>query len=480
MVFKREIGLFYVLGQKKFWNTRWRQFRCSSRITRTTLQAIVFLTFVRMLWPAAQHPVSISAPAERLVLPSPGQDALSFAHEHAQSVQLPVYVLYKARSGQLNNQLISFINALAIAKAANATLVAPFAFYGSESLLDSGSGRGIGFYFREYRERLWGKVLQLFDVYYPYDELLATYLDPDLLNDAQPVIGIVDFLRSNGCSYLRTFQHVLTRRGDAHFFHMTLGRRSIWSTNVNVRREAVDSPSTKYPLPVAPASRRDLDCNFNISDYFRGLPHSDGANGNYLFLSKLYRSHSLNCSLENPHWLLVRRKLQPRSEIRDLVTRNLRRWGSVLSIHLRLFPYDSGKYTADAFCSMLLTHYKHQVESADHLYIAYSVTSVESVEVVQTLRSQLGASKIKTAADYGVIYKLGKIFDKPYVIPLVDMWTCVQGDNFIGRLGSSLSWNVVYWREALRISTLSRTNAFYSLEDFSPSGEKNPTDVYNF
>lgn len=461
--------------RRRAWTKRLRRFERSNRLY-LRLAALTFLIF--QLWPRKPHPTTIAAPASLLRVPRPGEDVLTYAQRHGQRHGLPVYILYKARSGQLNNQLISFFNALAIAKAANATLVAPFAFYGSESYIDFGSGRGFWFHLREAIElHITEPILKSLGLHYRYDELVGDYLDGELLNRTQSVVSIMGFRTGEGGSYLKTFPHVLTRRGDAPFHYMSLGKRTLFETNINIRGEHQDDDPTS--ALVNPASRKELDCNFNISDYFRGLPYHAGANGNFLFLAKLYRSHSLNCTAANPYWLQLRRFVQPRVEIRRLVDNELRNWGNVLSVHLRLFPFDQGKFSTDKFCAHFVSEYSDQLREVNRVYIAYSVSSEQSIDIIAKLRKALGEEKIVTAKEYGTLHDLGQAFNKRYSAPLVDMWTCVNSKYFVGRLGSSLSWNVVYWREALQGQN-GASHAFYRLQDFSMAGQKNPTDSYGF
>lgn len=423
------------------------------------------------------HPTSIPAQPHTLAIPNVGESIASFAHRHADAHNQPVFILYKARSGQLNNQLISFFNALTIAKLANATLIAPFAFYGSESFIDFANNRNIFFYIKKFMQQYaYEPILKQLGLFLERDQLVGDYFDSDVLNRTQPVISIMDFLKSPAAEYLRSFPHVLVRNGDAGFFHMTLGRRTLFKQNVHIRSKAMMQDPMFGMENIA--SRRELDCNFNVSNHFRGLQYRAGVNGNFLFLSKLYRSHSLNCTATNPYWLDVRRFVQPRMEIRQLVDDALFAWGKLLTLHLRLFPYDHGKFTLDTYCNFFLNAYHTQITEADHIYIAYSASSEMSVAIVKQLRIAIGPEKVKTAQDFGNLYERGPVFDKGYIVTLVDMWTCVRSHVFIGRLGSSLSWNVVYWREALQEVEMAQN--FYKLQDFSVYGEKNPTDTQEF
>lgn len=404
---------------------------------------------------------------------------LTYAHRHGRQNGLPVYMFYKARSGQLNNQLVSFFNALVIAKEANAILVAPFTYYGSESRLDFARGRGTLF---KLHERLSNCIYRNFfkrlGISGKQDELVGDYFDGEILNKAQPVVSMTTFLQSRGAEYLRSFPDVHTRKGDAGFYYSSLGKRRLLEKNVNIRGTYIgkDESITGVRIP----SRRELDCNFKAADYFRGLPFHAGVNGNYLFFGLLYRSHSLNCTAQNPYWLDVRRYVQPRREIREIVAEHNHRWGRVMALHLRLFPFDIGKFDTETFCVNFVNRFDKELQDADHVYIAYSMSSQVSQKIVDQLRLILGKSKILTAADYGDLEARSPAFFKRYALPIVDMWTCVTSRFFVGRLGSSFSWNVVFWREAFQTQGAQRYHDFYALQEFSNGNAKNPTDSYIF
>ncbi|PXF44579.1 hypothetical protein BWQ96_05656 [Gracilariopsis chorda] len=460
----------------RLWNKNSRRLK---RHKKYLLRLILVLLFAKWMLKKKPHPTTTKAPPGLLFLPSPGQDVLDYAHNHAREHELPVYLFYKARSGQLNNQLISFFNALTIAKEADAVLVAPFAFYGSESYVDFAQSKG--FLYKLYEAcdlYIYQPFLKAIGLFYKHDELVGDYIDGSLLNKTQPVVSIMHFLKSPGADYLRTFPHVLARKGDAPFYYMSLGKRTLFQENVNMRGEPAQNDLTSAFYK--PASRRDLDCNFNVSDHFRGLQYSAGVNGNFLFLSRLYRSHSLNCTESNPYWLELRRYVQPRVEIRELVEQHLVQWEKVLAIHVRLFPSDFGKFAVRRYCQYMLKRFDKQIRDSDTLYIAYSSSSEDSAAIVSELRRTLADKRIATAADFGSLRQRGPVFNKRYTIPFLDMWVCVWSNFFVGRLGSSLSWNVAYWRAAFSPGVSETKHEFYQLKDFSDNGESNPTDSYGF
>ena len=470
----------YLRLTRKVINLKYTQY-CFSVFWREKQNRFFSILLVALLFfcfrPRGVFPIHIPASVKDLKVPLNGESVLHYANRYAREQDLPIYLFYKARSGQLNNQLISLFNALTIAKATNATLVSPFAFYGPEAFDDFKTGRSWFFFFQSYVQRfVTDPICKRLGVDYNHDQLFGDYFDLELLNKEQPVVSIIPFLKSRGADHLLTFKHVLTRKGDAPYYYSTLKRIHPMGKDVNIRLTYTgeDIISAKETV----ASRRELDCNFNISTFYRGLPFRAGVNGNFLFLTKLYRTHSLNCTAKDPYWLHIRRYVQPRSDIREMVDESMRRWGTVFTIHLRLFPRDMGRFSTTSFCDHIITHYGDKIFQADHIYVAYSVTSEESVAIVQTLRKQLGESRILTAADYGDLRSRGPRFDMRYIVPIIDMWTAVRSKFFVGRMASSLSWNVIYWREALSLVGYPVNNFFYKLEDFSWKGEKNPSDVF--
>jgi len=55
------------------------------------------------------------------------------------------------------------------------------------------------------------------------------------------------------------------------------------------------------------------------------------------------------------------------------------------------------------------------------------------------------------------------------------MWVCVKSTRFLGRVGSSLSWNVVYWRQMLRdeynlAKDMTDYPLWYTLANFTNTG----------
>lgn len=74
------------------------------------------------------------------VEPPPSAAAVAAASTHTCAVGgrcYPTYLVYDATYGQLNNQVVSFLNAAALAAALNATLVIPVAVGGHESCVDA-------------------------------------------------------------------------------------------------------------------------------------------------------------------------------------------------------------------------------------------------------------------------------------------------------------------------------------------------------
>lgn len=389
-----------------------------------------------------------------------------YVHSHAAQSDLPVYVFYPTLStGQLNNQLITLLNALCIAHAINGTVVAPPAHYGAESYRDYLASKG-------WHMRILYTVLGYLRVL-PLghrDTLVGDYIDAEKLNALQPVVDVDSFLASRGGEKLRSMRHILVRSGEAGDYHAMLrGQVHIGS------KTTIEEPLEKRG-EMNVASRRELDCEFALQPYFRGVAFRAGINANFVFLPRIFRTHVLNCAKKDPYWMFARSHIQPRAELRKLVAERSGAWGSYIAIHLRFLPYDTGKFTSESYMRMVIHRFKREIQDANFVYVAHSVTCKTSVDIVRRLRDKVGP-KIITASVYGNIYKHGAVFDKRYVLPLIDMWTCVKSHYFIGRSASSLSTNVRHWREALDNTNSSQPlHYMYTLEDFSPKGEVNHSD----
>lgn len=409
----------------------------------------LLLLYLRYRTPAYEIPAN----PRDISYPLPHHNLTEFVHEHADRANLPVFVLYPSeRTGQLNNQLIALINALCIAHTLNATLIAPHAHYGAES-------------HRDFRA---AHPFRIASVFRTSDTLVGDYIDAAQLNNLHPVVPVDDFLASRAGKALRALPRVLVRSGEAEDYYASLQGR-VRITGKTTRKEEVSDGK-------AVASKRELDCEFDAANYFRGVEYRAGVNANFVFLPSIFRSHAVDCSEREPYWLHARRYIQPCAELRALVKETIDGWGGYIAVHLRFLPFDKRWFDADGFFTMMKSRFGERLQDAGRVYVAHSVTCKMSVEVVRKMEAWLG-ERIVTAKVFGDVYARGGVFDKRYSIPLLDMWTCVKSAYFIGRSASSLSRNVRYWREALgEGDAQSASYAMYKLEEFSNIGKKNLAD----
>lgn len=388
-----------------------------------------------------------------LVYPKASEDVGQYLHSQARSSQLPVYVFYPTvRLGQLNNQIIALINALCIARTLNATLVTPAAHYGAESERDWSATRG-------WPSRLFGTKR---------DALVGDYLDAELINEIQPVIDTDRFLTSLGGVALARMRAVLVRQGDAeHYWSMLHGR-----IRITGRTTIPEIPPDARPI----ASRREVDCYFGATRYLRGVPYRAGVNANYFFLPAIFRSHALNCTSVEQHWTSVRANIQPVPELRYVATKEVAKWGTYVAVHLRFLPYDVGKFHPRDVVSMLTRKHGALIDAVNYVYVAYSPGCQASRQVVQVMHTEL-KSKIRTVTAFGQLDALGPAFRRKYSATMLDMWVSVLSTFFIGRRASSLSSNVVYWRQVFKDRDDRKQSAWYKLEDFSYDQQSSAADA---
>ncbi len=149
----------------------------------------------------------------------------------------------------------------------------------------------------------------------------------------------------------------------------------------------------------------------------------------------------------------------------------------IFAVHLRFFLNgDIGQFTPQSVVNMMYDHFGVQLEASKTLFVAYTPSSKESIRIVEILGQHfhgrvVGGNKIvghlAPEAEYVTQLPLSKV--------LIDMWMCVKSDFFLGRLGSSLSWNIVYWRQALAKDyglnpEVVKSPLWYALQDFSTTG----------
>lgn len=221
---------------------------------------------------------------------------------------------------------------------------------------------------------------------------------------------------------------------------------------------------------------RDV-CDFSLDgtlEPVQGL----GVNDRFVMLPVMFRQHNLNCSVEEVDWVSIRKGLIPRDEFLravDTFIGKLKR--PVLAIHLRVFLNgDVGNFSAESFVTMLEHKFGEQMKAARTLFLAYSPSSDVGRQAFELLKEKFRGNVVDGS-------RIGEHFapaDKEFGLlglagVLMDMWVSVKSDWFVGRLGSSLSWNVVYWRQALQEEYALEKGVverplWYTLKDFSNSG----------
>lgn len=112
----------------------------------------------------------------------------------------------------------------------------------------------------------------------------------------------------------------------------------------------------------------------------------------------------------------------------------------------------------------------------------YCIFSEHSGRCPRTVCALLGGElEVKVYGGDGILEHLPTenakiITDLPLITVLMDMWTCVRSEMFTGRMGSSLSWNVMYWRQVLQeefgLDQQDVQPVWYLLQDFSTTGAK--------
>lgn len=362
------------------------------------------------------------------------------------------FLFYTSNYGQFNNQLVSLINALFVARRADAILILPYTTLGKESTWDL---------------RLAGLPEQA----RVKRELVGDYFNYSRLALHEHVVRPTQFFASIDAADLfsRANLTVNYRSGNAY--------RKLFA------QPAAQVASEKHVRPVEVLSpfhdrgKVENVCDFSVEGTLRSV-NGLGRNGRFTMLPVMLRRHNLNCSLEEQDWVTIRRALVPRNEFLGAADRflsTLKR--PVLAIHLRVFLNgDLDNFSAESYVTMLERKFSEQMGKAQTVFLAYSPSSHISREVFGLLRRRFGGDVV----DGSRIGEHFRMEDRAYrslalAAVLMDMWVCVKSDMFIGRLGSSLSWNTVYWRQGLQDeysldSKFVAQPLWYSLPDFTTTG----------
>lgn len=356
------------------------------------------------------------------------------------------FVFFNSWYGQFNNQIVSLINALFIARNIEGVLVLPCEKLGKESVRDS---RHI-------------KMRRLFST----RELVGDYFNYTTLLSGADVVRFSDFMASTDGRELAQRKHIVVERKSGGFYRFLFEGRP--------RGREPEGPGVRVLSPNSTRPVIDGVCDFRAS---RAVTHAQKRyrRDRFVFLPVVFRRHDINCSAADPYWVEVRRYLIPRSEFLRAVRafmNTLRR--PIFAIHLRVFLNgDIGQFTVDSYVAMLYKLFAAEMSTSRTLFIAYTPSSQESLKVVKELRKsfqgevvsgQRIANFLDAEDNHVMLYPLTNV--------LMDMWVCVKSDSFLGRLGSSLSWNVVYWRQALAKEygldeDKVRSPLWYSLSNFT-------------
>lgn len=359
------------------------------------------------------------------------------------------FVLFNSWYGQLNNQIIALINAISVARRIDGVLVLPCEKLGRES--------------RPEREALKQKRL------YSTRELVGDYFNYSLLASAVHAVRPSEFLQSPDGNELSSRKNVVVCRKCVGFYNFLLtgSEQGPYPGEPGVR---VLNPNSSWPTPKSWCDFRPEKALPNLQKLYR--------RDRFVLLPNMFRHHNLNCTESDPEWLQVRKHLRPRDEFLHAVNAfmdTLQR--PILAIHLRFFLNgDIGQFTPRSFVNMLQSVYVSQMEKASTLFISYAPSSTESVQILQLLKKEFQGTVVGGEAipDFLNEQVRMNITSLPLASVLMDMWVSVKSDMFLGRLGSSLSWNVVYWRQVLKdeygLQSDNITPSWYTLEMFTTTG----------
>lgn len=333
--------------------------------------------------------------------------------------------LFYSAYGQFNNQLVSLINALFLARHADAILVLPYARLGKESTWDLRS--------RNLSTEL-ASTRQLVGHYFNYSHLLHS-------NHA--VLPEIFFQSRDGLQLLNAPKITVAYRTGSYFRRLF----NFASKQYHDRSES----HVNVLAPEHPKKKLKHLCDMNPHHALATVNHL-GRNGRFIFLPVVFRRHNLNCTAEEPQWVSIRSSLVPRDEFLNAVDAFMMTLPRpIFSIHLRFFLNgDLGNFTPRSVVDMILRDFEQQLSHVKTIFLAYSPSSVESREVFALLKAHFRGVVVDGSESERFFSPEDTAYAKLALSAvLFDMWVCVKSDMFLGRLGSSLSWNTVYWRQAL-------------------------------
>ncbi|CAN8065733.1 unnamed protein product, partial [Agarophyton chilense] len=358
------------------------------------------------------------------------------------------YVFYVASYGQFNNQLVSLVNAIYFARSLRAALVLPYTTLGKESSADARLGH-----------RSVGRVMnhQLVRDYFNYSRLLRSY----------PVLRPDQFFASRSGAELLARPNVTVSHRAGNYY------RSLFRIATNSDKSPVLVITHRPPTPM-PKPRY---CLHDAQQEFRR--HNNwGYDPKFALLPIIFFRHNLNCTSTHSDWISIRRHIIPNDAFLRAVERFLHTVQQpVLSIHLRLFLNgDVPNTSAEAIVDSFFRRFASQLSDVNTVFLAYSPSSQMSVQVFNLLGRRFHGAVVD-GSTFKDFFETDTVHaaQLPLAPVLFDMWVCVRSRYFVGRLGSSLSWNVAMWRMALweqyglRRAVVD-SPLWYALEHFSTTG----------
>lgn len=359
------------------------------------------------------------------------------------------FVLFNSWYGQFNNQIQALMNAISIARDLDAVLVLPCEKLGKESIRDS---RNI-------------KMRRLFST----RELVGAYFNYSLLVSAVHAVRPSEFLAStDGRELLNRKQIVVGAKSGGYYRFLFTGRKRGYDPG---------EPGVRVLDPESTKPRLKNFCDFRAS---KALTHIQKLHrrDRFVLLPVTFRHHDINCSYIDPHWISLRRYLRPRNEFLVAVNSFITTLQHpILAVHLRFFINgDLGQFTPRSVVNMLYEQFGNQIDKANTIFLAYTPSSTESVQIYNLLKNEFHGIVVGGQMISQFLPPHAKnITELPLHSVLMDMWVCVKSDMFLGRLGSSMSWNVVYWRQVLAPDYALHDESvhqplWYALSNFTTTG----------
>lgn len=310
------------------------------------------------------------------------------------------YLMYFPLYGQLNNQVMSLINALVLAKTLGAVLVVPRVEAGFDSRFGSSSTRAGPF-------------------------ILGDYFDWDRIARVQGIIHMDEFLALPvAAKAARQGKLVVT----STFNSRTLAKeKSFYPYDLFFR-------PTERPREETDAQKREIEARLGINSpkvgkcrtWFDTIEEAAKmdikTNGRVYLMSCMYQTitEEWGCQDDVPYWYEIRRHLVPRDEIR----RTIAEWyddnfeAPTLAVHLRLLFRDETILETtlyDVISSTLQAESNgtNSLASFRTIYLAYGnreMALLNSSNAIDYLKRKAPHAKIRACADMSNCASLGSSF----------------------------------------------------------------------